>query len=367
MHRVCAPWADLRREGEVLESSAEGELPNLDFLRVWAVLLVLLSHLQFLFQLQDAPGPLRWRGLGKWGVLMFFVHTSLVLAMSLDRSYRRLPSAPLFAPFMIRRFFRIFPLSVFTVAVVRFLNIPLGHIVNGKMVPVLLTKLGWLSNFLLVQNLTHQDSPNVPLWSLPYEMQMYLFLPALFLLTNSRWAFGWLLGLWVIALCASHYDPVLARHNIPDFIEYVACFVPGVIAYKAMTLVKPRLPGWMWLAALPALTSYYLLRPTMTRGAIACLLLGLLIPVFSQIPFSKVLQVIARYSYGIYLTQYFCIWLGFEASPNLPWAAKWGLFLLLITLIPVALYHLMEKPMIDVGKKLSMAFSRSRQPQLAVG
>jgi peptidoglycan/LPS O-acetylase OafA/YrhL len=330
----------------------ENELPNLDFLRVWAVLLVLLSHLQFVFQLQDVPGPFYFRGLGKWGVLMFFVHTSLVLTMSLEREYQRSPTGALFAPFMIRRIFRIFPLSMFSVVVIWYFNLPLGHIVNGKMVPVVLDKLGWLSNLLLLQNLTHHDSPNVPLWSLPYEMQMYLFLPALFLLVRSSWGVVALLGLWGLGLFSIYHDPALARHHIPDFVEYVACFVPGLIAYKGMTLMKPRFPGWMWLGGLVALTAYYLLSPSMMRGAVACLLLGISIPMFVQIPFSNFLQWVARYSYGIYLTQFFCIWLGFEAAPNLPWSAKWGIFLLLITLVPIALYHLLEKPMIEFGRNL---------------
>src|SRR5258708_4943633 len=65
--------------GGTESTAVETELPNLDFLRVWAVLLVLLSHLQFIFQWQDIRGPFHFWYLGKCGVLMFFFHTSLVL------------------------------------------------------------------------------------------------------------------------------------------------------------------------------------------------------------------------------------------------------------------------------------------------
>jgi peptidoglycan/LPS O-acetylase OafA/YrhL len=352
------------QEGAAGNSGVEGELPNLDLLRVWAVLLVLLSHLQFLFQLEDLPGPFNFRGMGHWGVLMFFVHTSLVLTMSLQRQYRRLPTAGLFVPFMIRRIFRIYPLSMFCVAMVWLFNLPLGHIVHGAMVPVALNKFGWLSNFLLLQNLTHHDSPNVPMWSLPYEMQMYLFLPALFLLARWKWGIAPLLGLWWVSFVSTHHEPALVRHHLPDFLEYVACFVPGVIAYKMMTLLRPRLPAWMWLVVLPAMSMYYLRSQSMSRGAVACLLLGGLIPLFAQIPFSKFLQLAARYSYGIYLAQFFCIWLGFKAAPGLPWAAKWSLFLVLLTVIPVALYHLLERPMIDLGHKLARRRQVSWPPEI---
>jgi peptidoglycan/LPS O-acetylase OafA/YrhL len=342
----------------------EGELPNLDLLRVWAVLLVLLSHLQFLFQLENLPGPFNFRGMGHWGVLMFFVHTSLVLTMSLQRQYQRSPAAGLFVPFIISRIFRIYPLSVFSVAMVWLFSLPLGHIVHGVMVPMAMNKFGFLSNILLLQNLTHHDSPNVPMWSLPYEMQMYLFLPALFLLARWKWGIGPLLGLWWVSFVSSHHEPALLRHHLPDFIEYVACFVPGVIAYKIMTLLKPRLPAWMWLVVLPVLTMYYLRNQSMSRGAVACLALGGLIPLFSQIHFSKFLQLAARYSYGIYLAQYFCIWLGFEAAPRLPWVAKWSLFFVLLAIIPVALYHLLEKPMIDLGRILARRRQISWPPEI---
>lgn len=119
-----------------------------------------------------------------------------------------------------------------------------------------------------------------------------------------------------------HHVPALARHHIPDFVEYVACFVPGVIAYKGMKLLKPKLPGWILVGGIVALTAYYLLDPILMRGAVTCLILGILIPMFA----------------------------GLEAAPNLPWPIKWGLFVLLITLIPVALYHVLEKPMIDFGR-----------------
>jgi peptidoglycan/LPS O-acetylase OafA/YrhL len=55
--------------------------PNLDFLRATAVLLVLPDHVAEQFH-GDNIGPVRVRDIGHFGVLLFFVHTSLVLIAS---------------------------------------------------------------------------------------------------------------------------------------------------------------------------------------------------------------------------------------------------------------------------------------------
>jgi peptidoglycan/LPS O-acetylase OafA/YrhL len=82
--------------------------PNLDFLRSLAVLLVLGSQISLAFGLP-------WEGTataaaGHLGVLLFFIHTSLVLMMSLARLKKS--QGGLAARFYIRRAFRIYPLAI---------------------------------------------------------------------------------------------------------------------------------------------------------------------------------------------------------------------------------------------------------------
>ena len=90
--------------------------PNLDFLRASAVLIVYLFHLIITTntRLPDY--------LGQFGVLLFFVHTSLVLMFSLERI--EATEGSFFLTFYLRRLFRIYPLSIFCVSVIVLFQLP---------------------------------------------------------------------------------------------------------------------------------------------------------------------------------------------------------------------------------------------------
>src|SRR5436309_1935082 len=100
---------------------------NLDLLRATAVVLVAVFH-ALLY-----AGHLT-REIGEFGVLLFFVHTSLVLMFSLERQQLDYPTAPIFLTFMVRRCFRVYPLSVLVVASFFILHLPLADIRRGTFV-----------------------------------------------------------------------------------------------------------------------------------------------------------------------------------------------------------------------------------------
>jgi peptidoglycan/LPS O-acetylase OafA/YrhL len=350
------PRAILEAANSELSSSIGSEdIPNLDFLRACAVFFVLIFHLILFFQ-KTVPGPLTFHMLGHWGVLIFFVHTSLVLALSLERQALGAPGRPLFWPFLVRRVFRILPLSIFVVCVVEFCGLPVGHLHEGKFVPVHLNWAGLLSNIFLVQNLTQNESATAPLWSLPYEMQMYLLLPLLFLLVRSAYSLLTISCLWVVGFIALRHEGSFARHGIPDFIVYVPYFLPGIIAYRFMAAPKIRLPSLGWPVALGVITAFYLHKPDGVHAAFGCLLLGVAIPHFAQISRPSVIrisQTIARYSYGVYLTHFICIWFAFQALAAVPKAGQWAIFVLSASVLPFVLYHLIEAPMIQLGRRIA--------------
>src|ERR1039457_4755647 len=82
---------------------------NLDLLRAAAVMSVYFAHLHT--NLSGQHSDLPWH-FGQLGVLMFFVHTSLVLMMSMERM---VANANFIPGFYVRRWFRIYPLSIFCV------------------------------------------------------------------------------------------------------------------------------------------------------------------------------------------------------------------------------------------------------------
>lgn len=90
-------------------------------------------------------------------------------------------------------------MSIVTVAVASTLTLTGFWVLNGYPQRLHQTVGDILSNFLLVQNLTGAKPYPTVLWSLPLELQMYLFLPALYLLAKRIHAVG-LLAIWVLSV-----------------------------------------------------------------------------------------------------------------------------------------------------------------------
>ena len=132
-------------------SVVKGVSTNLDLLRAIAVLLVLAQHLCRRFYV-DQLGWVQTSSIGYFGVLLFFVHTSLVLMYSME-------GWQLLKNFHIRRIFRIYPLSL--IAVLAALALQVDSDINGVrglshgQLP---GKLTIFSNVLLIQNLTYAKS-----------------------------------------------------------------------------------------------------------------------------------------------------------------------------------------------------------------
>src|ERR1700731_1604448 len=94
------------------------ELPNLDLVRSIAVISVVVEHtLLSLGILKLGPFPIPY--LGVMGVMVFFVHTTLVLMWSLERKPKTLD-------FYIRRAFRIYPLALLAIAAVMIFHAPVA-------------------------------------------------------------------------------------------------------------------------------------------------------------------------------------------------------------------------------------------------
>ena len=344
---------------------SRGPSANLDLLRSIAVLLVLAQHLCRRLNLDQIGWmPTTW---GVFGVLLFFVHTCLVLMYSMQRS--ELTGWPLVANFATRRIFRIYPLSI--LAVLAALALHLDSDVNGVRglsYGLLPGKVGIASNLLLIQNLTYTKSIMNVLWSLPFELQMYAFLPFIFMWICGKRMFWPLLGLWVASAIGGLLQSHLHALGRLSILAFVPNFLPGVIAFSLPYV--PRFKSFLWPTFILALVAVFTVRSDVWLGWGLCLLLGILIPSFAEIktPWLRMVSNrIATYSYGIYLAHQFCIWiaLGLLASYSL-WLRITVLTVLLVGL-PVLLFHAIERPMIELGIRVADRFTEPRRPSSAAG
>ena len=330
---------------------------NLDVLRALAVTAVFLAHAT-----HTAAGPSHpyydvVEAIARFGVIIFFVHTSLVLMLSMRRTQKE----PAFVRrFYVRRAFRIYPLAAAAVLTTYVLRLPSNAWSGLVYHPIYFVQL--FSNLLLIQNLTRQASVLSVLWSLPLEIQMYVVLPFLFLIVRGpRWRFRLMLCAVVAVLAAALVWQTAGRLNI---LAFVPCFLAGVLAFKCADRQRTW-PPWLWptlilgvvfgLAFLPAYRKHFLHPVSIVLEWVAAGVLGLFWPMFREIswaPATRIAGFVAKYSYGIYLAHTFALYLAFVIIRT---RAYLGLLLAtsITIMVAVALYHLIEEPLIRLGKDLA--------------
>jgi peptidoglycan/LPS O-acetylase OafA/YrhL len=317
--------------------SVSGLSPNLDLLRAVAVSCVFFSHL---YESVIRGHTQISHHFGQLGVILFFVHTSLVLMQALDRS--ELTGAARAKEFFIHRAFRIYPLSVVCVTI-------------AYLAPGASWSLGDLAaNLTLTMNLTYAPAMVGGLWTLPLEVQMYLALPVLYVLLRGR-PFIWTVGAGIVGLVLAETIPLISKRL--DAFEYVPCFFGGIIAWR-LGMQRGSLPSWLWLLALVFASLPWMLSPGNTMGPrwATCISLGLAIPWFRESAsahLNAIAQTVAKYSYGIYLTHAVALTVAFKLLESEPAIIQGTVFALMAVTLPLAAYHLIERPMIRYGKKLT--------------
>jgi len=330
---------------------------NLDVLRAIAVLLVMADHI--VTALIGHGTPLAaW--LGRAGVQAFFVHTSLVLMASMERD-----GAPAregwVKRFYVRRVLRIYPLAIAAIMLVLFLHVP-RLTVFGRVESYSLADIA--ANFALVQDVLHRPSILGVLWTLPLELQMYVALPLCFLVARKS-SVGAMLAL-VLSGFALAEIATLGIDRIPGIwrlpvLRYVPCFLAGVLAFWLLRrTMRARLPSWLWIPVVAAdlVLAYFPATSwpdSWVVRAAFCGVLGIAIPLVANLPSSRLTQtanIIATYSYGIYLLHPIALWFGFnvlrDQSPVVRVIGIAGS----LTLGCYAAYRFIERPGIELGRSL---------------
>ena len=343
--------------------SASSESGNLDLLRSIAVLFVVISHLPPAAALVDEYlGAERYhlQALGLTGVAIFFVHTCLVLMLSLDRQANAQGMHRFAAVFYLRRAFRIFPLSIVVVLIVALL-IPtsIGQVIDWSAL---------LSNLFLVQNITGEPSVPPPLWSLPYEVQMYVLLPGVFIFlkasTSSRFKGALILWFASVILVLMTWRLGYNYH----LIKFFPMFLAGVLAFSLRECKQWLLP---WLFLTGVLAAGLVMPFAVANGFrevpalwLLCLALGVAIPKTIEIApgvLRSVGHLIAKYSYGIYLVHLPIIEYAFVHGQLESPALEWFLFFSGTAAISFAAFHLVERPGIRLGVRFAREIVRIKK------
>ena len=325
---------------------------NLDLLRAVAVMSVFSAHLSASLQNRS------FGSLGRFGVVIFFVHTSFVLMASLQRLEKSDESdTSLALAFWVRRFFRIYPLAIVFVLLVPVFRIPT---VPGEIYAWIGIK-GFLSNLALTQNLTLSKDILSPLWSLPLEVQMYLILPfAYFAVRGDRRYRS--LALWGISVLLALTVPhITSRLYV---FRFAPCFTSGVVAFDLIRSKRWtwKLPAWVWPIAILAVVAMFGPHDDvnfgykMYRAWGLSLLLGVLYANVNEGRSNSIHRLfhwIAEHSYGIYLSHTVVFWVAFYQMALFPIWARTAFLIGGSIGIPALLYVSIEKPLILAGSHVA--------------
>lgn len=327
------------------------DLPNLDLLRACAVLSVVLEHVLLAYNVTSIGSwQIRWLGIA--GVMVFFVHTSLVLMWSLERKPHTLD-------FYIRRIFRIYPLALAAICATLAFHAPVTGATNQYFhFQPPWSKSALLGAVTLLPNLTNSYLPMSVMWSLPYEVEMYLFLPVLFFFVRKNFALWPLLLFWTFAAALGRQLFPGVAHN---FVLVVPYFLPGIMAYVGFERYRARFPAWAFVLFLPLIWVLFMPRATWRSGNLVCLGVGLALPMFRQItnrPLIVASHTVAKYSYGMYLAHPFGIVLGLYLMPHSSLALQLTVIVLSTAALSVGAYHLLEHPMVRLGSRLAKRLER---------
>jgi peptidoglycan/LPS O-acetylase OafA/YrhL len=332
---------------------------NLDLLRAVAVLCVFFAHLLTVLNIPS------FGSLGRFGVVIFFVHTSFVLMESLERLETTAPSdLRLIQAFWIRRAFRIYPLAMFFVVLAAVFHVPASP---GHAYTWIGTK-DFIANFFLVQNIFYGYDILDPLWSLPLEVQMYVLLPFAYFAIRA-WRHYYSIPLWLLSLFLASTLPYFSvRLNA---LYFAPCFTSGIVAYDLLRS-RPtlrRLPAWLWPLAVVLVILLFQPHDNLPfylkiyRAWFVSLLLGVLYACIKELPSGlpqRLFHQIAKYSYGIYLSHTVIFWFAIYYMHAAP---LWSQVLVLVTAsvaIPVLLYVAVEQPLNLGGHHIARRLLRTR-------
>ena len=364
-------------------------MPQLDALRFFAVLGVMISHFWIP---QNLPWLLADLDIGWLGVKLFFVLSGfLITGILLDNKHlietTNLAPMHIIRQFYIRRFLRIFPIYYLVIAIAFFINImPVREL------------WGWLisytTNIYITINNVWMGSFS-HFWSLAVEEQFYLFWPLLIIFLPNKWIPKFIILAVLVALAYRFWAYQIYRYEISPFNFKAATFtlasldslgMGAMVAYiwrigstpENLTKLLSRLvlPLGLFLYIITLILYHYNIKPSVffTLNDFAASLIFSWLVSTAGLGFkgkagrfmsTPSLIYLGKISYGIYVYHYFLPLIVtplFEAF-NLPIKVPGLIYFVISTLLTIAIaslsWYLIELPI----NKLKRQFLYTQKPE----
>lgn len=341
-------------------------LPALTGVRGIAALWVVLWHARAPFYAGTGYSDLAFFEMAWFGVDIFFVLSGFILSHVHFSDFLR-PSWRTTGEFIYLRFSRIYPVHLFSLAIVAcffLLTVALGKPLEGR------PRFGldlFIANLLLVQSWgwADNDSWNVLAWSISTEWFMYLVFPAIAIaLSRVNSSTGALLGAAAAFLCmafaltALGTDGTFTTYRF-GLIRTSGSFVAGCLIYSAYRSRRLAHLNWahielvstLWLLA----AAFYFRSSFGALPAVALLILSLAEGrgVISRLCASRPIFFLGEISYSLYMMHMIVLEicflpldysrLGREAPPALVLAWLAGA-LVVVALATLWTFRHVEKP-----------------------
>ena len=294
---------------------------------------------------------------GRFGVIAFFVLSAFTICMSIDNTNKFS-----FKDYMLKRFFRIAPMYylILTIALL------FGGYTNWtnyfKIKNDIYTLLYHFS-FLNIFDIRHQNNLIGVEWSVPIEFIYYLIIPFLFMFykkKNQNLIIGIIFSSLISVLgyfIYEYYDSLFSYDW--SLIKYFFSFNLGVITYlifKQSNYFKNiENPIVLQILILFSFAIFIILdfnyKDLFTTIFISLIILSCQIrTTFSEILFeNKVIQFLGKISYSIYLIHMLIL---FHISKHIKIFQNCFIALLFTIIISSITYYLIEKPFIQLGKRI---------------
>lgn len=225
---------------QIAAPAAKPELRALTSLRGIAAMAVVLQHFAATFQQYCAgnlPSPVPH---GYMAVDFFFVLSGFIMCYTYLEDFRE-RRMDAYAPFIGKRFGRIFPLHAFCVILILVFG-ALSTALLGRNLSYSSDNLGFdvLANLLMVQGIGIGRNLNGPSWSVSVEFIAYLLFPLLIAIVFRNRLLPWIVAFLAAAglVYVASLDPrwsIVAIDPLSSTIRCLAGFSLGMIGYRLYT------------------------------------------------------------------------------------------------------------------------------------